>query len=502
MKKTVTYLPLIVSLIFAFLFVYAAVNKLMDFDNFQLQLSQSPLLSAHTTEISYLVIFIELVLAFLLLFPTTRLMALYGSFTLMFGFTLYIYLILTYSDYIPCSCGGILDKMGWTTHFIFNIVCTLSALAAAIILSKKKSFTLVRIGLTTTILILLMSGIVLKLLKGSDHLLKKESNFTRHFIPQAIREDKTIQLTDRFNYFAGADNGNIYIGNRKDPLTIIQIDSTFTRKKSISIQLPRSDQKLRMVTVQVQPPYYYVYDGTVPVIYRGEIGNPTAKMISYKEVYFSQITAIDSVTFIFSTQARTGAHILGSLDLRRNPKVVLSEEHRDKGNLIFDTEGKLLKDPATQQTIYAYTYHNKILTIQKDLKIQNTLHTIDSTTKAHVPITTLASGKKVISTPPLVVNKNTVAYRGLLFNLSNLMGKQESRRGWRQRETIDIYRTNRQDYLGSFYLQNRGEKKMSQMFATDKYFYTISGNEIARYRFAQSLTRNFTTGEAENLNKE
>ncbi|MGC1244316.1 MAG: MauE/DoxX family redox-associated membrane protein [Chryseosolibacter sp.] len=47
----------------------------------------------------------------------------------MFAFTGYIAFILTFSPYVPCSCGGILSSMGWTEHLIFNVVFTALAVA-------------------------------------------------------------------------------------------------------------------------------------------------------------------------------------------------------------------------------------------------------------------------------------------------------------------------------------------------------------------------------------
>lgn len=37
-------------------------------------------------------------------------------------FTTYIVIILHFTAFTPCSCGGALEKMGWTEHLIFNIV--------------------------------------------------------------------------------------------------------------------------------------------------------------------------------------------------------------------------------------------------------------------------------------------------------------------------------------------------------------------------------------------
>jgi uncharacterized membrane protein YphA (DoxX/SURF4 family) len=73
--------------------------------------------------LSYSVIIIEWVTSILLLVPFCRRLGLYLSLILMSAFTTYIFIILNYSDFVPCSCGGILKKLGWTEHLIFNAVC-------------------------------------------------------------------------------------------------------------------------------------------------------------------------------------------------------------------------------------------------------------------------------------------------------------------------------------------------------------------------------------------
>ncbi|MCL6460328.1 MAG: hypothetical protein I4O51_00450, partial [Flavobacterium micromati] len=99
MKLTATFrnkFTIIISYLFILLFVYSAVSKVLDFQNFQVQLAQSPLLTAFTTFISYAVLIVEFTIALLLSIPKTRTIALYLAFGLMFQFTLYIYIILNY----------------------------------------------------------------------------------------------------------------------------------------------------------------------------------------------------------------------------------------------------------------------------------------------------------------------------------------------------------------------------------------------------------------------
>jgi len=112
---------------FIILFVYAAVSKLIDFENFQVQIAQSPLLSAFATPIAYGVVVGELLIALMLCFTKSRTLGLYLFLGFMTAFTVYIYLILNYSPFVPCSCGGVLEKMGWTEHLWFNIgVCVVA----------------------------------------------------------------------------------------------------------------------------------------------------------------------------------------------------------------------------------------------------------------------------------------------------------------------------------------------------------------------------------------
>lgn len=84
---------LIVQYFFVLLFVYAAISKLITFEAFQVQLTQSPLLSAYASTIAYLVIIVELVIALFLTLKQTKTLGLYLSYGLMVAFTIYIYLI-------------------------------------------------------------------------------------------------------------------------------------------------------------------------------------------------------------------------------------------------------------------------------------------------------------------------------------------------------------------------------------------------------------------------
>lgn len=123
--------------LFFLLFLYAAANKLMDFQKFSVQLGQSPLLTDYANFIAWFIPAVEILIALFLINKGTLLFGLYGSIGLMLMFTAYIIIILNFAERIPCSCGGILEKMGWTEHLVFNIFFVLLALLAIILETKS-----------------------------------------------------------------------------------------------------------------------------------------------------------------------------------------------------------------------------------------------------------------------------------------------------------------------------------------------------------------------------
>ena len=115
---------------FILLFIYAAVSKIVELEHFQSQISESPLIGAYPKSIAYTVVILELTIAGSLCYPKTRNTGLVGSFVLMLIFTAYIFFIIRTSENLPCSCGGILEKMSWHQHLYFNIGCVVLSVIA------------------------------------------------------------------------------------------------------------------------------------------------------------------------------------------------------------------------------------------------------------------------------------------------------------------------------------------------------------------------------------
>jgi uncharacterized membrane protein YphA (DoxX/SURF4 family) len=135
MKKVV--IVEIICFLFILLFVYAALMKLRDTDEFVAQMQQSPLLLPFATWVAWVVPLTELAIAALLVIRRFRLIGLIASFTLMAMFTVYIIIIMNFADHVPCSCGGILSQMGWGEHLVFNIFFVLLAVTGIFLMTKQ-----------------------------------------------------------------------------------------------------------------------------------------------------------------------------------------------------------------------------------------------------------------------------------------------------------------------------------------------------------------------------
>jgi uncharacterized membrane protein YphA (DoxX/SURF4 family) len=136
--KKLNWLDVVVFL-FIVLFVYAATSKVLEFDLFKAQIGKSPLIMYYVDLIAWMIPILELVISVFLIVPRLQLIGLFASFSLMFMFSAYIAFILTFSPYVPCSCGGILNAMGWTEHLIFNIAFTLLAVVGIILYNRQKT---------------------------------------------------------------------------------------------------------------------------------------------------------------------------------------------------------------------------------------------------------------------------------------------------------------------------------------------------------------------------
>lgn len=135
----------IIRYLFIILWMYAAILKLVDYKTFLSQLKLQPLPDWSVSFLSIALPVGELLLAVAFLFRRTFYLGLVVSFALMFCFSIYVLLALGGAfGKIPCACAGIIGRLPWREHLIFNIFFTALAFIGLLIFKKLKEENFVK----------------------------------------------------------------------------------------------------------------------------------------------------------------------------------------------------------------------------------------------------------------------------------------------------------------------------------------------------------------------
>lgn len=477
----------VICLLYILLFVYAALSKLLDFESFQAQLGQSPILGAYTGILSYTVIILELFIAVSLAFNYTRLNALYTALGLMSMFTFYIVIILNFSSNIPCSCGGILENMGWKEHLFFNILFIILA-CLAIILGwgnyKKK------IGGVSAV-VFSSAAVITGMYFRSEYIINKENPFIRRFTPGSSKKISETKLHNNTLYFAGVDTNAVYIADQKAPLHIFKYDSVLKAKHHYRIQLDNSDFHFRAVQIKVVPPYFFVMDGTVPVIYRGKITDWKAKLLmKYEGYFFSKAVIIDSSKIAFRTQdEKSGENILGVFSFEKSLKSSLYPNLLQKQiDGVFDTDGMMNYSRQSKFFAFLYYYRNQFIITDDHLQLLHRGNTIDTIEKANIKTVFIKrNGQGKLASSASAVNRLSTLGNSILFVNSSLRGRYEPKEMWDTTVIVDAYNIDSKSYKSSIYIYNSGSAKMKDMTVWENSLYVITGKLLQRYVLDKDL---------------
>lgn len=489
-----------VCLFYILLFVYASVSKLLDFEKFQVQLAQSPILTAHAQWLPCLVIGIEFLITALLLFSKTRMLGLFSALCLMTMFTVYIFIVLHYSSFVPCSCGGILEKMTWRMHLVFNLVFIFLAVTAIILHIvpdyeneyKKKSVKYI-CGI-----IYLMAGsafIVIALFLSSEDTVHMKNPFIRRYPKDAIQFLKATDLVFNSYYFAGSDKQTIFLANYTDPLNLLSLDSLGNKNK-IRLFLSHRNILFRSIKITVRGGYVYLMDGTVPCIIKGNTGKWNLKDSLVGIPRFTAAQPMDSTTIIIrSIQGKNMSSTLGIYDGRNTPTTKYFPNLLTKQiDGIFDTDGMLLFNEELKLGVYTYFYRNQFFGFDEYGNQRFSAQTIDTTATAKIKVADLKNGmERQLASPPRKVNSKTAVRNNLLLVHSKIRGNFEDENMWNKSSVIDVYNFQKKTYVLSLYIQGKPGQKMHDFYLSSTHLYVLVGTKLQIYRVGNLLKKEMKT---------
>lgn len=465
---------------YVLLFTYAATSKLLDFETFTVQLAQSPLLSAYAGIITWLVPGIEIVIAVLLIFKRFREIALYAAFALMVMFTAYIFIILNFSDFIPCSCGGVLEKLSWTQHLIFNIVFILLA-GVALLLSNHYTNNKKLLLLAT--LALIGISIVALLFAFSEKKMHRNNAFVRRYMPHPIEKLEEHDLKFNSYYLAGFHENKIYLANYKIPLLIKVVDINLKSTSDLSISVSNSQLPFRKIRIVVNPPYFYLGDGTVPVLFRGRMIEGHAAQL-FDKAYYTKFTVADSVTIgIVTVSSKTKANALGLLQKKNNSDSIIINENllTKQVDGVFDSDGSLLWNAKHKEFLYVYRYRNTYEVATKNMTKLYTGKTIDTIKTAIIDINYDNSNhQSKLGYKSVEVNKASATGGDYLYIESDRLGKYEDASN--TSTIIDVYNIINNSYEFSFYIYHNPGKKLREFMIDGNMLVALIDETLLLYR--------------------
>ena len=172
--------------------------------------------------------------------------------------------------------------------------------------------------------------------------------------------------------------------------------------------------------------HFFLYDGSIPIIYRGLISDWKATIWVSKKPYFTILQPIDSTLCVFrGQQLGTYENILGTISLNDSLKIKKQKHLLQKQiDGVFDTDGTMTYSEGLNKIVYTYFYRNQFIVADTALQLVHRVKTIDTTTKAKLKVVRIKkSGDSKLAAPPHTVNLRSVAFNQLLFNQSGLRGR-------------------------------------------------------------------------------
>lgn len=122
------------------LFSYTAISKSLDYHRFVFQMKQAPvpLVKMIAPFLGWILSLAEGLVVLALLLIRYRLKGLYAALILLLVFEIYITGMLLSGLDLPCTCGGIISKLSWKQHLIFNALLIIITIIPLVILERQK----------------------------------------------------------------------------------------------------------------------------------------------------------------------------------------------------------------------------------------------------------------------------------------------------------------------------------------------------------------------------
>lgn len=322
------------------------------------------------------------------------------------------------------------------------------------------------IFLISTVLLISAIFVLLLFLNYKDKANYQFNSFSRLFL-----EDPPIDLLGTLDvkvnsfYIAGANSEYIYFGNVKVPSVVLVTNTFLADTQYVRITIDNQENfKYRSIGLKVDSPYFFLFEGTIPIILRGEIanwhGSPT---IQQKHGFIESLPISGSSFIIRKIEGEPSENRLGKTMNWPPYSKITSHLLENQLDGVFSTDGMLHVSKKLGWLVYVYYYRNQFIVADTSLNLVYRGNTIDTVSHAKIKLGEVKSDNKItLSSPPLVVNKKSSVSNKWLFINSNLLARNENEEMFEKSSVIDVYNLKDNKYEFSFYLPAYKDKKVRE----------------------------------------
>lgn len=270
------------------------------------------------------------------------------------------------------------------------------------------------------------------------------------------------------------------------PLHVMSCDYMLKGFESYEIKLDTAGMSFSTAQVRIQDGKFYLFNGTVPYVYEGSTRDwSTVKgKADLKRFTLAEIMGKEMAMRTFS---ESGEHTLGMQHLSDGmaPRYKGSMLQKQADG-IFDTDGILLS--GDRKFVYLYYYRNEFLVSDASLKIALQGNTIDTISRAQVKVAETSQGLRQMGQAPLLVNRRAALEGDYLFVNSQLPGREDFGKLWKQASIIDVYDIRDGSYRFSFPLYDIDGRKLDSFRIIRNHIFLINEKWIVRYDLEGGLT--------------
>lgn len=313
--------------------------------------------------------------------------------------------------------------------------------------------------------------------------------FERKFAPGAVISQKAVlNLKDDDFYIAGTANKKIYLGNFSFPFLMGVADTSLDDLQLIQLQIKGIDtiENISQFRLRIDSPYFFLFNGTMPVILRGRMDSWVANNIMPDGgFYFTQAEPLSHSSFalrshITSEQSFEMAKLTLDSPYFKFEKSLLQKQMDG----IFCLGGQLNYSKEAKKLVYHHFFKNELVVADSNLNLIFRGHTIDTFSRVQLRIETMGDpNKTTLSAPSFQVNTIGKIFKDYLMINSNLPAKNEDMEQFANSVVIDIYNLSDGAYINSFYIPYYRSIRPNDFLILDHFMVAMHKQYLVIYNF-------------------